>query len=48
MVFARATRLRPVFLTVITTILGLVPMVTGASCNFTKMSVSWVSESSQF
>ena len=47
-IFAGATRLRPVFLTAITTILGLVPMVTSVSYDFTKMSMSWVSESSQF
>ena len=47
-VFAGATRLRPVFLTAVTTILGLVPMVTSVSYDFTKMSMSWVSESSQF
>ena len=43
-----ATRLRPVVLTAITTILGLVPMVTGISFDFHSLSMSWVSESSQW
>ena len=43
-----ATRFRPVMLTAITTILGLIPMVTGVSINFTDLSISLVSESSQY
>ncbi|MDW7771302.1 MAG: efflux RND transporter permease subunit [Desulfobulbaceae bacterium] len=45
---AGATRLRPVILTAVTTILGLTPMVTGISYDFHNLAISWVSESSQW
>jgi multidrug efflux pump subunit AcrB len=44
---AGATRLRPVMLTAITTVLGLLPMMTGVSFDFTNLKMSYVSESSQ-
>jgi Cu/Ag efflux pump CusA len=37
-----------VLLTAVTTILGLIPMITGISFNFHKGAMSWVSESSQW
>lgn len=45
---AGCTRLRPVLLTAVTTILGLLPMVTGISFDFSEMKLSMANESTQW
>lgn len=47
-VYAAQTRFRPVLLTAVTTILGLIPMITGISYDFKKFEVITASFSSQF
>ena len=48
LVQAGTARFRPVILTALTTILGLVPMAVGISVNFTELSIGRGSQSSQW
>ena len=45
---AGMTRLRPVLLTAVTTVLGLIPMAAGISFNFRELEWEWGSESAQW
>jgi multidrug efflux pump subunit AcrB len=47
-VAAGCTRVRPVLLTAITSILGFIPMLTGMNFDFTTMHLTFASESTQW